>query len=90
MIFAPSPAGLMKLGKPLSDSVESFYKIKGYYPDSLSEIGIKSPSTPYGKFLYRKNSKEYPDGFSITIGDYHRDGFVVYYSSNNKGWNMDG
>jgi hypothetical protein len=58
-------------------------------PKSLEEAGVTPPVSELGEWRYMSGSWWDPDYWAIMIGDYNRDGFVYYWSSQTERWHVD-
>ena len=68
---------LRRLGAPLADSLDAYTAAHHDCPATLEAIGLTSPATKYGPFVY----KTWDGGkkCQITVGIYARDGFEEYW-----------
>jgi hypothetical protein len=82
---APTFADLKRDGNQMVAAVERFRETNGRYPETLAEAGVVPPPTRYGAWGFEWDGGEYV----LSIGDYGRDGFVLYYSSRNRDWYAD-
>lgn len=64
---------LRRIGAPLADSLDRYTTAHHECPATLDALGLKSPDTKYGPFVYRiwDGGKK----CQITVGVYARDGF---------------
>lgn len=67
-------------------AVEHFHRENGRYPKSLEETGITPPWSRYGPWRYESEDGRY---FTLSVGEYGRDGFVYHYFSESGGWYAD-
>jgi hypothetical protein len=58
----------------------------GHYPASLAEAGLTPAVTAYGPWEYSRDDRD--DSFSLSVGDYGRDGFCLSFEHRN-GWYLD-
>jgi len=68
-------------GNEIVRVVEVYRSAHGEYPPSLIAAGTQPPKTPWGEWTYHRSDK----GFYLSVGDYGRDGFELYYSPD-VGW----
>jgi hypothetical protein len=57
--------------------IEGYRATHGDYPSSLEAVGAHPSKTKYGQWQYMLNLTE---GFFLSVGDYGRDCFELYYS----------
>jgi hypothetical protein len=86
VLTTPSFAHLRREGNKLVGAVERYREQNGRYPASLEEVGVTPPETRYGPWRYECWEGRY---FSLSVGDYGRDGFVYSYSSAYGTWYAD-
>ena len=82
-----SPAQLEPEGDRCIEAIERFRQANGRYPASLAEASCSPRADTHGRWQY----EVWPDGttFSLKVGDYERDGFVLYLGDDGK-WRVDG
>jgi hypothetical protein len=82
----PDFPALEAQGTPLVAAIEKYRDSHGVYPPTLEAAGLTPPQTRFRPWRYDLR----PDGsFQIAIGDYGRDGFVLFWTSQNKSWYRD-
>ena len=72
---------------PLIERLKHERRIRGRYPETLESIGEKAPTTRFGLWVYRCYRQG--DAFSLTIGDYGKNGFVLWWDSPSGDWGID-
>ena len=78
----PNWAPLEAQGNEIIRAIDSYRAAHNEYPSSLEAAGVHAPKTPYGDWTYMLNPTE---GFFLSVGDYGRDCFELYYSPK-VGW----
>jgi len=73
--------------KPVIKQLEAYKANNGVYPSDLATAGITLPEAGYGGWKYA--SLDNNTRFSLSIGDYGRNGFVLYWDSIYGNWTMD-
>jgi hypothetical protein len=68
---------LRRAGAPLADSLDAYTSAHKACPATLEAIGLTSPATNYGPFVYR--TWDGGKKCQITVGIYARDGFEEYW-----------
>lgn len=81
----PSRATLKAQGESMIAAVEVYRQRHGEYPPSLADAGVAPPAVGYGPWRYLRTGAY----FSLAVGDYGRDGFVLSYVSGGRGWYLD-
>jgi hypothetical protein len=74
---APPIRELKRDGNRMVEAFERFRSANGHYPDSLGEVGVMPPTTRYGRWRYQLDGGD----FTLAVGEYKRDGFVLHYST---------
>ena len=69
-------------GNDIVRDIENFRSAHGEYPPSLEAAGGRPAKTQWGDWTYMLNPTE---GFFLSVGDYGRDCFELYYSPK-VGW----
>jgi len=72
-------------GRAIAAELHRYRERHGAYPPSLVDAGIVPPSHGYGPWQYEPGD----NGFSLAVGDYARDGFVLIYNHANGTWGID-
>jgi hypothetical protein len=67
-------------GNPIVRDLFAYKREHGRYPASLQEAGISTPTTKLGDFKYELR-KEGNSHFVLYVGDYSRNGFVLFWHS---------
>ncbi|MHA3773365.1 hypothetical protein ACXR0O_17670 [Verrucomicrobiota bacterium sgz303538] len=83
---APSASDLKNLGDPIVIQLKAYRTQHGRFPSSLEEAGIQSPNTRYGHFYYTPVPPD--DSFILSVGDYERDGIMVFRQSGADEWSV--
>ena len=83
---APSADDLKRMGDPVVTQLKAFRAQHGRFPKSLEEAGIQSPQTRYGAFYYTTVPPD--DSFMLSVGDYERDGIMVFRQSGADEWGV--
>jgi hypothetical protein len=69
-------------GNAIVREIEGYRSVHGEYPPSLEAAGAHQAKTQWGDWTYTVNATE---GFFLSVGDYGRDCFELYYSPK-VGW----
>jgi hypothetical protein len=83
---APSFGSLRRDGDRMVTAIERFRTENGHYPKSLGDAGVVPPWNRYGPWRYESDDGRY---FTLSIGDYGKDGFVYWYFSGRGDWYAD-
>jgi hypothetical protein len=86
--YGPPTARLPSLqaqGQVLVDAAERYKAQTGRYPNTVEQAGVATPVSRYGRWQYKTDSGG--KSFSLSVGDYERDGFVMYWTD--RGWSID-
>jgi hypothetical protein len=79
-----------RLHAVFAPALERYRQTHGDYPPTLEAAGIPTPETEYGPLRYtRERSKNGPPAYSIAFGDYIHNGFVTWWDSDSRKWNLD-
>lgn len=86
----PSQSGFERLeaqGDLIVEQIENYRTENGVYPDDLSSAAIAVPDAPYGGWRY--HLFEGGEVFQLSIGDYGRHMFTLYWISHSDSWSRD-
>jgi hypothetical protein len=72
-------------GDAIVRGLNEYKRQHGRYPASLAEAWLTPTVTAYGPWEYSKGPL---DGFSLSVGDYGRDGFCLSITAG-RGWYLD-
>ena len=78
----PDWSHLEAQGNAIVHAIDSYHAAHGEYPPSFEAAGVQPPKTHWGDWRYMLNPTE---GFFLSVGDYGRDCFELYYSPR-VGW----
>jgi hypothetical protein len=67
--------------------IERYRSAHGRYPETLRAAGISQPTYHYSGFAYRLI--EGGEAFELSIGDYSRNGFCLFWNSKWGVWYHD-
>ena len=81
--FPPDFKKLKLKGDEIRLKIENYHDINNAYPRSLEQLNINNSITWYGYWQYN------PSGGEIKIGDYSRDGFVLFWNKNSQKWEVN-
>ena len=82
---------LKRMGEPVVQQIEAYRDRHGTYPKSLEEANIRTVKTKYGAFRYRKRDANGRECFDLTVGDYSKHQFVLWWENcEGSGWRLDG
>lgn len=74
----------------MCDPLERYHQTHGAYPPTLEAAGLATPQTEYGPLRYRRErSKEGSPSYVITFGSYIDNGFVAWWDSGSRTWDLD-
>ncbi len=80
-------AQLESQGDLIVERIESYRTENGVYPDDMSSAGIAVPDAPFSGWHY--HLYEGGEVFNLSIGDYGRHMFTLFWSSNSSTWSRD-
>lgn len=76
-------------GNELVGAIQAFHAKRGRYPAFFEEAGIEDQdiTTRFGLWVYHRE----PDGagFSLTLGNYARDGWTLGWHTKHARWHWD-
>ncbi len=78
---------LQRVGDAIVASIEAWRSSHGTYPDSLEGAGIEAQRSTNGVWEYSVDADR--NRFELRMGDYDRDGFVLFWNSTTRAWKMD-
>lgn len=84
--LAPTPKELCDAGEPIARAIEAYFHEHGQYPASLHDARIDAPETYFGPWRYSVSNNR--QECSLSVGDYGRYSFEVWWSPEN-GWYVD-
>ena len=70
-------------GNEILRVIDAYHSAHGEYPPALEAAGAHPSKTRWGEWRYTRSDKV----FYLSIGDYGRDGFELYYSPD-VGWTL--
>ena len=79
-----------RLHAEFAPALERYRQAHGGYPPTLEAAGIATPQTEYGPLEYHtwRTDKDEP-AYSVSFGDYARNGFTAYFDSRLGKWHLD-
>lgn len=89
-IGPPSHSEMKKLrieGDALINKIEEYKMKNNVYPVSLEKIGIKNTTTSFGGWKYKLENTG--GSFFLSIGEYEKHLFILYWSSGSGQWHAD-
>lgn len=79
-----------RLHAQFAPALERYRQMHGAYPPTLAAAGVATPETIYGPLEYRAwRDKDGTPRYSVSYGDYNRNGFSASWSSETKKWYVD-
>jgi hypothetical protein len=87
MQFGTSRQDLRKEGDRIVAALESYRAVKDAYPVRLEDAGVRPAWNRFGGWEYE--SRDDGRHWSLSVGDYMSDGFVLYRSSERPDWSVD-
>lgn len=87
---ADERARVERLHARFAPALERYRQAHGQYPPTLEAAGIATPQTEYGPLEYR--AWRLDDGapaYSVSYGDYLRNGFTAFFDSRAGTWQLD-
>jgi type II secretory pathway pseudopilin PulG len=78
-------------GQPIIQRLADYKSAHGRYPDTFQEAGITPAITDFGAFEYERHVSEDDEYFIVRVGDYGRNGFVLFWNSDAtpQGWEIE-
>ena len=81
---------VQRLHAQFAPALERYRQTHGAYPPTLEAAGIATPRTEYGPLQYTAwRTREGAPAYSVSFGDYYRNGFTAYYDSRQGEWQLD-
>lgn len=72
---------------PIVEQLEAYKRVHKEYPSDVAKVGIELPDAAYGGWKYR--TRENNSVFALSLGDYGRNGFVLFWDSKHGVWYLD-
>jgi len=75
-------------GASIVKDIEAFKERHSRFPSSLAELPRPPDSTRYGPWQYSVSKSG--GSFELSVGDYGRNGFVLYWRTKKREWFLNG